>query len=86
MSRLFFFFFCITLVWLFGALVRVCAIDYDPQENFWDLAVYYGKVFKKKIVSVHHRGMVDPAPALWLDRAKTRFGGTLGRLLSASDW
>ena len=26
--------------------MRVCAIDYDPQENFWDLAVY-GKVFKK---------------------------------------
>ena len=33
-------------MWLFGALVRVGAIDYDPQEIFWDLAVY-GKVFKK---------------------------------------
>ena len=43
MSRLLF---ILTFVWLFGALVRVCAIDYDPQENFWDLAVY-GKVFKK---------------------------------------
>ena len=36
--------FYMTFVWLFGALVRVCAIDYDPQEIFWDLSLY-GKVF-----------------------------------------
>ena len=35
-----------TFVWLFGALVSMRAIDYDLQENFWDLAVY-GKVFEK---------------------------------------
>ena len=67
-----------TFVWLFGALVRVCAIDYDHQENFWDLSLY-GKVLKKYFVSVLARGVVDPTPALWLDPRKTRFGGTLGR-------
>ena len=36
-------------MWLFGALVRVCAIDYDPQEKFWDLALY-GKVFAPKVL------------------------------------
>ena len=77
--------FCMTFVWLFGALVRVCAIDYDPQENFMTW-LYMERYSKKYFMSVHHRGMVDPAPALWLDRAKTRFGGTLGRSLSASDW
>ena len=39
-------FILLTFVWLFGALVSMRAIDYDLQENFWDLAVY-GKVFKK---------------------------------------
>ena len=42
MSRLF----ILTFVWLFEALVSMRAIDYDLQENFWDLTVY-GKVFKK---------------------------------------
>ena len=55
------------------------------RSYYWEITVY-GKVFKKYFMSVHHRGMVDPAPALWLDRAKTRFVGTLGRSLSASDW
>ena len=70
--------FILTFVWLFGALVSMRAIDYDLQENFWDLAVY-GKVFKKYFVSVLARGMVDPTPALILDPRKNRFSGTLGR-------
>ena len=36
--------FLLTFVWLFGALVSMRAIDYDLQENFWDLSLY-GKVF-----------------------------------------
>ena len=75
----------ITFVWLFGALVRVGAIDYDPQEIFWDLALY-GKVFKKCFMSVLARGMVDLTSDPRLDRAKNRFGGTLGRWLRTSDW
>ena len=69
--------FCMTFVWLFGALVSMRAIDYDLQEIFWDLAVY-GKVFKKYFVSVLARGMVDPAPALWLDPGNLALAGTLG--------
>ena len=65
------------LVLLFGALVSMRAIDYDLQENFWDLTVY-GKVFKKYFMSVLARGMVGLTSRLRLDPGNLSFPGTLG--------
>ena len=66
-----------TFVWLFGALVRVCAIDYDPQD-FFGTWLYMERYLKKCFMGGPRRGMVDLTSGLWLDPPKTRFGGTLG--------
>ena len=61
-------------VWLFGALVSMRAIDYDLQD-FFGTCLYMERYLKKYFVSVLARGMVDPAPALWLDPGNLALAG-----------
>ena len=55
-------------VWLFEALVSMRAIDYDLQENFWDLTVsgkVFKKIFRERACPGDGRSDLQPAVGSW---------------------